>query len=754
MPATATSDEKTALIETLLEVLELQLLKHEVISTFGSQKTNLSGGEQRRVSLAIQLLSKPSILFLDEPTTGLDTSSSLKLAQTLRKLASLEFNLTIILSIHQPRPEISVLFDKICLLTRGGRVVYYGNLIESWSYFSRAEIYTPQEHATNNTNELTNTLSSSFRNTKIMEYIMDLSVKDTTSTEEKELESIERINSLVQSWKDLSEFQQMMPAVETQIAFSKKDMDYNLKSFNYSDREHQISFLREVYILTKRTFILSYRDKISLIGFNGGSTILGIVTGWMFFKPAHDIAGMRSLISCLYTIVEVIGFCPMFFEIERLWECDMIFFYREYQENYVSILGFLISRRLGKFLLEDLPLPTIFACITYFMFGLRTDGGLSSYFFIYLAVTILVQQISMALALFVSVLSPSFGISATIINMYYQLQSSGCGYFVNASTMPVYVRWTKYLAYFWYAFGALCANQFTGWEGDCPYELGSAGCAEYSGNFQLEVLGYPQNWIKSPIVILLAYIFMLYIGAMFAMYFRNHDIGIAKTKADKISSKQESKEVDVQSIDNNNDNAISDGESWCDTKSDSLDIRLSNITLDVIIKNHNHPAARKSNFLLFNRAPTVPKTLLDGITANFRANTVNAIMGPSGSGKTTLLNFLSHRLLKSSKYVVNKGRISLNHDDRAISAKELSTISAYVTQHDSTLIADLTVRETLYYQARLRLPREEHKDIPTIINHLIRRIGLSDCSNTLIGDDHKRVYLVVKREEFQLLSNC
>lgn len=94
--------EKITLILTLLDILELTHLEDTIITSF-TNKTNLSGGEQRRVSLAIQLISKPSILFLDEPTTGLDASSSLKLIYLLRKLASSNFGITIILSIHQPR---------------------------------------------------------------------------------------------------------------------------------------------------------------------------------------------------------------------------------------------------------------------------------------------------------------------------------------------------------------------------------------------------------------------------------------------------------------------------------------------------------------------------------------------------------------------------------------------------------------------------------------------------------------------------
>jgi ABC-type multidrug transport system ATPase subunit len=89
----------------------------------------------------------------------------------------------VVLSIHQPRPEIALQFDAICLLTRGGRMVYYGSYVDSVAYFGAVPFLEARAGG------------------NVMEYIMDLSVKDTTSTEERERELVERINMLVEHWK-------------------------------------------------------------------------------------------------------------------------------------------------------------------------------------------------------------------------------------------------------------------------------------------------------------------------------------------------------------------------------------------------------------------------------------------------------------------------------------------------------------------------------------------------------------------------
>lgn len=729
LPPHVPHHEKLELIESLLMILELAPIRDERIASFSTQQTNLSGGEQRRVSMAIQLLSKPSILFLDEPTTGLDTSSSLKLVQVLKKLASPEFGITIVLSIHQPRPEITVLFDKVCLLTRGGRIVYYGNLVDTTNYFNQLTYLPKIELPVNNTKVVTEE-DSRLEATSYIDYIMDLSVKDTSSLATEVL-TLARINKLVDNWK----IHANLPANTLTPKETVAHFQQNLKLFERKKLE-MISFWREVVVLTKRTSLLSWRDRSSIIAMNGGSIFLAVTCGWMFFQPTPDLSGIRSITSVLYVMLEVIGFCPMFFEMERLWSTDGLFYYRESQEHTVSAAGFIISRRLGKLLTEDIPVPILFGVITYFMWGLRMSATSSddsptdaSFFGIYMALCILTYLIGMASSLFIFAIGPDFATSSLMINGYYQLQNSACGYFVNASTMPVYVRWTKYIAYFWYAFGALCANQFSDWMGDCPHDFDDPRCTEYSGNYNLSVLGFPVNWIGEPIGILVAWLFGFLIMTWAAFNFKGLSVSMTKIKKNKIGGEEEEGEEVEEEKENDESSGLRETSSPDAARvespeelatSEDILISIVDVHLDVLKKN------------ILQKVVDV-KTLLDRILVDFAASKVNVIMGPSGSGKTTLLNYLSSRLSKSSTYKAS-GEIRLN-GIHGITTSELSQISAYVTQHDSSLIPNLTVRETLYYQAKLRLPVVEHKDIPKTINTLIRRTGLVDCADTLIGSE-------------------
>ena len=94
-------------------------------SRIGDQFTRgLSGGEKRRVSIATALLTSPSIMFLDEPTTGLDSTNAAKVVDILAALG--DTGVTVVLSIHQPRPDVFRLLDRILVMSKTGDVVYCG----------------------------------------------------------------------------------------------------------------------------------------------------------------------------------------------------------------------------------------------------------------------------------------------------------------------------------------------------------------------------------------------------------------------------------------------------------------------------------------------------------------------------------------------------------------------------------------------------------------------------------------------------
>ncbi len=97
----------------------------------------ISGGQRKRLNIALELIREPSILFVDEPTSGLSSSDSENVMDLLREL-SLKGKLIFVV-IHQPSSEIFKMFDRVIVLDIGGYMIYYGNPVEAVIYFKQMD---------------------------------------------------------------------------------------------------------------------------------------------------------------------------------------------------------------------------------------------------------------------------------------------------------------------------------------------------------------------------------------------------------------------------------------------------------------------------------------------------------------------------------------------------------------------------------------------------------------------------------------
>lgn len=93
----------------------------------------ISGGQRKRLNIALELIREPSVLFVDEPTSGLSSRDSENIMDLLKQL-SLKGKMIFVV-IHQPSSDIFKMFDRLCLLDLGGRPIYYGDPVDSIMYF-------------------------------------------------------------------------------------------------------------------------------------------------------------------------------------------------------------------------------------------------------------------------------------------------------------------------------------------------------------------------------------------------------------------------------------------------------------------------------------------------------------------------------------------------------------------------------------------------------------------------------------------
>ena len=130
-----TEEELVALVDKTLTNLGLHERKDLKVGS--PLNKMISGGQRKRLNIALELIREPSILFVDEPTSGLSSRDSENVMDLLRELA-LKGKLIFVV-IHQPSSDIYKMFDNMMILDTGGHMIYYGNPVEGVMYFKRLD---------------------------------------------------------------------------------------------------------------------------------------------------------------------------------------------------------------------------------------------------------------------------------------------------------------------------------------------------------------------------------------------------------------------------------------------------------------------------------------------------------------------------------------------------------------------------------------------------------------------------------------
>lgn len=132
LPISMTKEEKNAFVDLVLQTINLSKLQNVVVGGGESTMLPISAGDRKCVNIAVEIVSQPLCIFLDEPTTNLDASSALNVTKIINQLSIAQ--MTCVAVIHQPRREIFALIDDLILLVPGGKIAYSGpvNRVLDW----------------------------------------------------------------------------------------------------------------------------------------------------------------------------------------------------------------------------------------------------------------------------------------------------------------------------------------------------------------------------------------------------------------------------------------------------------------------------------------------------------------------------------------------------------------------------------------------------------------------------------------------
>jgi len=201
----------------------------------------LSSGNKRRLSVALALVKQPNILFLDEPTSGVDSASAVRMMSFLQKVAA-EQNVAVVCTIHQPPASVFAGFDSTMVLSLG-KIAYFGKASAMGAYLTSIGKAPPAD-------------------TNPAEFILDLVNKDFTS--------LVGVKEVLDAWGETSG-----------DAFGCDDKVADGKALSLVERGVETSFGKQLAVLTDRSFLVARREPLAylvrLVANFGATLFFGII---------------------------------------------------------------------------------------------------------------------------------------------------------------------------------------------------------------------------------------------------------------------------------------------------------------------------------------------------------------------------------------------------------------------------------------------------------------------------------------------
>ncbi len=378
MPPDTTAEERHKRVLEVMDDLDLTHRKDVQIS-------GLSGGQQKRVSIGVELLTKPGLFFLDEPTSGLDPGTETALMQLMRRLA--DQGRTIILITHATKNVM--LADKVVFLARGGYMGWFGPPDEALRYFDQYR-------------------SERDRRANEMEFDQIYAILDDPTRG---------------SAADWAKRFQGSPAYQKYVAapLQSKGQKLGATAAAVNARRpasrRQISSLRQLLVLSARNIKILTRDRFSLILMLAAAPLVGmldvviaLLLGRESFSPTKgSIANVIITLFLLAIYAIMVGALGQMREIVK--EQDI---YKRERLVNLKIIPYVLSKVWVAALLA-LYQAGAYIIVRYIAF--KMPGGLVEFGLLYITLA-LATMAGMMLGLFASALAPNANSAPMIVILF------------------------------------------------------------------------------------------------------------------------------------------------------------------------------------------------------------------------------------------------------------------------------------------------------------------------------------------------
>ncbi|XP_060793656.1 broad substrate specificity ATP-binding cassette transporter ABCG2 isoform X2 [Neoarius graeffei] len=443
LPMSISQKEKEEKVSRLLDELGLTKVADSRVGT--QLIRGISGGERKRTNIGMELIIDPSVLFLDEPTTGLDASTANSVLALLKRMSN--HGRTIILSIHQPRYSIYRLFDTLTLLV-AGRQVYHGPAQSALDYFSDIG-FTCEPH---------NNPADFFLDVINGDYtaLSSDNLKDNEELDQKQYavnrQSIE--DRLVQEYKQWSYYKQTKDELEQITQGRKYGNSPKSRTITYST-----SFCHQFKWVLKRTFrnlMLNPQTSIAQIGV---TVFLALVVGAIFFNVSSNKSGIQNRMGALFFITT--NQCFGSLSSAELFITERKLFLHEYVSGYYRVSVYFLCKLLSDILtLRTFP-AIIFSVVAYWLIGFK--GAVGPFFFFMLTVA-MTAYTATSMVMAISADQNVVAVANIYMTITFVFMMIFSGLLVNLPSIAAWLNWIKYFSIPRYGLSGLLVNEFFGLE--------------------------------------------------------------------------------------------------------------------------------------------------------------------------------------------------------------------------------------------------------------------------------------------------
>jgi ATP-binding cassette subfamily G (WHITE) protein 2 (SNQ2) len=365
-PQSVPDDEKIEYVDEVIKILNMEEYSDSVTGKAGY---GLNVEQRKKLSIATELVAKPSLLlFLDEPTSGLDSQSSWAIIQVLKQLAAA--GQAILCTIHQPSATLFEQFDKLLLLKRGGQTVYFGDIGDN----SQTLVKYFEKHGARTCSNTENPAEY------ILEAIGAGSANATTNWNDIWIKSDEYAK-VTQEIYDLIEETSKLPASDNSELTSRYAASFYVQ-------------FKEVY---KRTFLQFYRSLPYFMAKFMLFLLGGLLAGFSFWDAKHTVVGMQNVMFACF--IAVVISAPLINQIqEKAIDSRELYEVRESKSNTFHWSLLMLSQYLSEVPFSIL-FSTIYWICWYFPIQLDREASRAGMFWFTYCIFFQCYYVSLGLAI-------------------------------------------------------------------------------------------------------------------------------------------------------------------------------------------------------------------------------------------------------------------------------------------------------------------------------------------------------------------